>query len=184
MEQWRDIEGYEGLYQVSDMGNVKSLISNRNLKPYINGSGYLQVELCKDGVHKSFRVHRLVAQAFIPNPENKPTVDHINTIKTDNIVSNLRWATQKEQLTENEISRERNNKSSKSNLIKALENTKKKVLCVTTGEVFDSASNAARHYNLCRSAVCSAANPNHRRKTAGKLPNGTPLIWKYIEEEN
>lgn len=110
-EEWRDIEGYESKYQVSSMGRVKSLDYNRTckekiMKPYKNTWGYLQVGLCKNNKIKRFLVHRLVAAAFIPNPENKPCIDHLNTIKDDNSVENLMWCTYKEN-SNNPISRNR-----------------------------------------------------------------------------
>lgn len=104
-EIWKDVVGYEGWYQVSNLGRVKSLprqvihgesIVNRSskmLKQTINHKGYLMVTLCRNRHRKSFTTHRLVAEAFIPNPYNKPEVDHINTVKDDNRVENLRWAT-------------------------------------------------------------------------------------------
>lgn len=97
-EVWRPIKDYEGLYEISNLGRVKSLNYNHTKKEKIlknveNGKGYLMVCLTKNGKHKLFLVHRLVAEAFIPNPENKPCVDHINTIKNDNRVENLRWVT-------------------------------------------------------------------------------------------
>lgn len=100
-EIWKDIDGYEGLYQVSTQGRVKSLNYNhtkkeRLLKPITNKCGYHQVGLCKNNYMKLHRVHRLVAEAFIPNPENKGEIDHINTNRADNRVENLRWATPKE----------------------------------------------------------------------------------------
>lgn len=96
-EIWRDISGYEGLYQVSNKGRVRSIRDGKILilKP-CKRHRYLTVGLRKNGVHKNFMVHRLVAQAFIPNPENKPMVDHIDANKTNNCVENLRWATDKE----------------------------------------------------------------------------------------
>lgn len=115
-EQWKDIEGYEGLYQVSSVGRVRSLNYRRSgeirlLKTGKNSRGYLQVLLFKNGV-KNFRVHRLVAQAFIPNPENKSCIDHINTIKTDNYYKNLKWCTTKEN-NNNELTRKHNSESHK-----------------------------------------------------------------------
>lgn len=93
-EIWKDVEGYEGLYQVSNLGNVRRV---KLLKQYYDESkGYNVVSLCKDGKVKKAKVHQLVANTFIPNPEYKPCVDHINTDKRDNRAENLRWCTQKE----------------------------------------------------------------------------------------
>lgn len=110
-EIWKDVQGYEGLYQVSNLGRVKSVgrfvdrlasghcwQKERILKLHKKHNGYLGVILCKDGKSKNFKVHRLVAIAFIPNPENKPYIDHINAIKTDNNINNLRWVTCKENM--------------------------------------------------------------------------------------
>lgn len=100
-EIWRDVPGYEGLYQVSNKGRVKSLHTYHGKYQKIlrasTSKGYQQVILLKNKV-KCFFVHRLVAQAFIPNPENKPTVNHINGIKSDNRVENLEWADGYEQM--------------------------------------------------------------------------------------
>lgn len=111
-EIWKDIEGYEGYYQVSNFGNVKSLdrvIEHLRFgfcqrkgglrRLSTDSDGYHRVGLYKDGKGKHFFVHRLVAQAFIPNPESKPEVNHINAVKTDNNVSNLEWVTNIENIT-------------------------------------------------------------------------------------
>ena len=97
-EIWRDIEGYKGKYQVSNMGRVKSLNYNNTgkegiMEPHDNGKGYLRVQLCKDGKGKWYRINRLVAQAFLPNPNNLPEVNHIDKDKTNNKVENLEWCT-------------------------------------------------------------------------------------------
>lgn len=94
-EIWKDIEDYEGLYQVSNTGKV--MRNNMILIPYIGTDKYYYVGLSKRSKVTKFKIHRLVAQAFIPNYENKPTVDHINRDRLDNSVENLRWATYSEQ---------------------------------------------------------------------------------------
>ena len=93
MEEWKDIKGYEGLYQVSSLGRVK------NSKDYIKKTlinyktGYCFIKLSNKSKEKSFYLHRLVAQTFIPNPDNLPCVNHKNEDKTDNRVENLEWCT-------------------------------------------------------------------------------------------
>ena len=92
-EIWRDIKNYEGLYQVSNWGRVKTIKTQKIRKLVSNHKGYLLVKLCKNGISVGFSVHRLVAEAFIPNPDNLPQVNHINENKTDNRVENLEWCT-------------------------------------------------------------------------------------------
>lgn len=96
-EIWKDIIGYEGLYQISNQGNVKSSHSGAIVKQQVMG-GYKYVSLHKEKKLRTHRVHRLVAQAFIPNPESKPQINHINGIKTDNRADNLEWCTQSENM--------------------------------------------------------------------------------------
>lgn len=110
-EIWKDISGYEGLYQISNLGRVKSLPRIRIGKgiPYITKGkilknspgatgGYLRVNLCKNYKQTFFYVHRLVADAFIPKIEGKNVVNHINGLKTDNRVENLEWSTIEDNL--------------------------------------------------------------------------------------
>lgn len=95
-EIWKDIEGYEGFYQVSNFGRVKRVETNRILKGRKDSKGYLMANLSKNSIVSNKTIHRLVAQAFIPNPENKPDINHIDEDKTNNNVNNLEWSTRKE----------------------------------------------------------------------------------------
>ena len=101
-EIWEDVKRYEGLYQISSFGRVKSFKrkNSRILKPFFNKDGYLNVELrdSTSNKRKIISIHRLVALAFIPNPLNKPQVNHIDEIKTNNNILNLEWVTQKENM--------------------------------------------------------------------------------------
>ena len=92
-EIWSKIEGYPN-YEVSSSGRVMNVKTGKILKPFISGCGYLYIELFNNNGVKSFRVHKLVAEAFIPNPEGLGTVDHIDSDKTNNNASNLQWMTQ------------------------------------------------------------------------------------------
>ena len=96
-EKWHPVPGYEGYYSISNCGQVWSHYNDRLLKQVVSKQGYARVHLSVHGKVKIIAVHRLVAMAFIPNPENKPTVNHINEIKLDNRVKNLEWATNREQ---------------------------------------------------------------------------------------
>ena len=105
-EHWRDVAGYDGMYQVSDLGRVRSRKSGewRVLKARKIGRGYLGVNLCKDNKIKNVYIHRLVADAFIKNDdETKTIINHINEIKSDNRVSNLEWCDYRYNLTYNDI---------------------------------------------------------------------------------
>lgn len=107
IEVWKPVVGYEGLYEVSNLGNVRSVDSVRIIhnqygehlgkykgrirKPSKDNDGYLHVKLSCQCIQKAFMIHRLVAEAFMPNPDNLPEVNHINEDKTDNRVENLSW---------------------------------------------------------------------------------------------
>jgi hypothetical protein len=95
MEEYKIIEGFEN-YSVSKHGNVKNNKTGMTLKPGLNWNGYYRIDLYKSGKRKTFLVHRLVGNAFIPNPENKPQIDHIDNDRTNNNVNNLRWCTNQE----------------------------------------------------------------------------------------
>ena len=168
-EEWRDIEGYEGLYQVSNLGRVKSLKYRGHkgcigiLTPRLDGKEYKTVALYKEGKVRNTKIHRLVAQAFIPNPNNYPQVNHKDEDKTNNNVDNLEWCT-------NEYNHNygtRNERVAKS--------LSKKVICITTGEIFNSMREACRKYNINTGRMTECCQG--KRKTAGGYK------WKYFKEE-
>jgi DNA-binding transcriptional regulator YiaG len=104
VEWWLPVDGYEGLYEVSSLGRVRRVeafqpsYSGRERKTSLSNCGYKRVVFLKGGVRRTFSVHRLVAVAFIPNPDGKKTVNHKNGVKTDNRAENLEWATTKENI--------------------------------------------------------------------------------------
>lgn len=134
IEEWRDIEGYEGLYQVSDWGRVKSLnreyfngkawfkVEEHIMKSYSDKDGYQLIRLKKNGCGKTLRVHRLVAQTFLPNQDNLPCVDHIDGNTSNNSVWNIRWCTQKENLNY-PLAKVNNSNSSKIKVLKRNRNS-------------------------------------------------------------
>ena len=95
-QKWKVVKDFDN-YLISDQGIVYNISSNKICSPSVNQYGYYFLGLNKDKIYTTVLLHQLIAQAFIPNPDNKPTVDHINRIKTDNRIENLRWATIKEQ---------------------------------------------------------------------------------------
>lgn len=140
----KDIKGYEGLYAITSCGKVWSYQSKKFLKPAIDKYGYAWVNLYKNTQKKKITIHRLVAEAYIPNPDNLETVDHIDECKTHNYVNNLRW-----------MSREDN----------SVRSHNKPVRCVETGEVFDSIIIAAKEKGLNQSNISKACRGKY--KTCG-----------------
>ena len=190
MEEWRNIKGYEGRYQISSFGRVKSLIDNKGkyrekiLKQRID-KGYLKAHLTKNGKQKTYSVHRLVAQAFIPNLNSLPCINHKDEDKTNNHVSNLEWC----DYNYNNNYGTRNEKISKKNKenfkgkYKGKNNPRaRKVICITTGEKFNYIREASNKYNIKNHEDITRACQGKRR-SVGKHPiTGKPLKWKYWEE--
>lgn len=98
-EEWKDIPNYEGKYQISNFGRVKSILSNIYLKHCINSAGYYQVTLCLNGKKFNHTIHKLIAESFLFKKSNDLVVDHINNIKTDNRIENLQFVTQRINVT-------------------------------------------------------------------------------------
>lgn len=191
-EIWKDIEGYEGLYQVSNMGNVKSLTHFRNngsggyiqkskiLKFGKNGKGYLSVNLCKFGYSKQHSIHRLVAEAFIPNPDNNPEVDHIDTNPSNNMVENLRWVTHKENCN-NPFTKEKQSYSKKGKSTQRGKEHKqsKQILQFSMNGEFikkwDCVMDIEREIGLKHQNICHNA--------LGKSSNCGGYKWLYVNDE-
>ncbi len=162
-EIWQPISGYENKYFVSNLGNVKSLHykrikgNNSLIKPQLTQSGYLRAELSING-NRIF-VHRLVALAFITNPENKPEVNHKNGVKTDNRVENLEWATKSEQQIH--AQKVLGFKPNISQLVPYTLKSRKKINKIhpVSGEIietYESHQDACRNNNLDKDAVYRA----------------------------
>lgn len=166
-EIWKGIEGYESIYQISNLGRIKSKI--KILSPHISNCGYLRIIL----KNKHYSIHRLVAKAFIPNPNNKPQVNHIDGNKTNNCVNNLEWVT----ASENQIHNYKNLHLKPSMLGKKGKNhvASKKIYqfdiynnFIKKWDSIIEASNSLK-INSCNIVDCAKGN----RKSAGKF------IWKY-----
>lgn len=159
-EVWKDIEVYEGIYQVSNLGRVKRVTTGRILKSSKNRGGYLYVNLCKNGKYKTHKIHRLVSQAFIPNPENKPEINHIDEDKSNNVISNIEWSTRKE----NNNHGTRNERTSKKQSIPIIATNLK------TGESkeFYGTSECARQLGLNQSSITSVLK-GRNKQTGGYI---------------
>ena len=160
-EIWKDIKGYEGLYQVSNLGNILNIKRNVLMKKNNDKNGYEVLSLTnKNSERKGYKVHRLVAKAFIPNINNYPVVNHKNEIKNDNRVENLEWCSIKY-----------NNLYGKriSNIQKRVGKYDKEGNLI---EIFNSIKEAKEKYNGPISLCCKG-----KRKTV------KGFIWRYIDEE-
>lgn len=117
-EIWKPVTDYENLYNISNLGNVFSIRSQRNIKPTKNSKGYLIVGLCKDKKRKNWLVHRLVAEAFIENPQNYPEINHKDESPLNNKASNLEWCTHKYNMNYNNLGKRAKTKKELNQLYK------------------------------------------------------------------
>lgn len=204
-EEWRDIKGYEGLYQVSNLGRVKSLVRNTGnqfgkeeyiLKSRTKNHNYLEVALSKNGNKKFYTIHRLVALHFIPNPNNYPVINHKDENPRNNRVDNLEWCTIEynnyygshnknisdslkgrffSQYTKDKMSKNHADFSGSKN------GRARKVQCITTGKKFDCIKEAAEFYSINKKSLGQCCRG--KLKSAGKHPvTGEKLIWRYIDD--
>lgn len=164
MEVWKKVPGFNDKYEVSNTGNVRNE-KGHLLRPFLTHQGYLMVTLCENGKRKQIRLNRLVAEAFIANPDNKPEVNHKNGIKTDNAATNLEWATKSENMIH----------AYKSGLQKKGKHHIRKVVCLNDGKTYFSIGEAARAYDMNRNAVSACCR---RKSTRGSK------IFRYVEVDN
>ena len=175
-EEWRDVAGYEGLYQVSSEGRVKSLerknclgrtVKERILKPAFNGRGYLFVNLYAGRKPKMHKVHRLVCQSFHDNSDSKPDVNHINENKTDNRACNLEWCTRRENCNHGS----RNERLGKAQSKPVGQYTRDGELV----KIWPSAAEVQRQTGFGQGNIWQAAN--------GKFKQAYGFTWKYVERK-
>ena len=157
----KDIKGYEGLYAITSCGKVWSYRAQKFLSQRKNNDGYLLVNLYKNGTMKTYSVHRLVAEAYIPNPENKTEINHKDENKEHNWLSNLEWTTHKENINYG------------TRTTKAAAKLSKPVYCEELNKVFSSTIEAAHQLGIDQGSISKCCRG--KRKTCGGY------TWRYIQ---
>lgn len=154
----RNVIGYEGLYSITSCGKVWSYKSKKFLKPFKVGHGYLRVQLCKNGISENKLIHRLVAEAYLPNPNNYDTVDHIDFNITNNCVNNLQWMSRHEN-----SGKKRNSRG-------------EKIYCLENEKIYESQTQAAKELGLDQG--------NISRVCRGVLKQTGGYHFKFVIEED
>lgn len=173
-EIWKIIEDYPN-YEISSWGRVRSLNYKGKgsvgvLKPRINGIGYALIWLYKDGVGKTFSIHRLVAKAFLPNPEGKTEIDHINAKRSDNRLDNLRWVSSSEN-SQNPITNKRQSVSA----YRQFRKVKQYSLSGKLLRVWDSVASASKGTGVCGRTIWLICT--------GKTKNPKKFRWQYDDAD-
>lgn len=184
IEIWRDIKGFEGYYQISNLGNIKGLdrkvkssksksgfrlVKSKPIATHIDKYGYVSVRLRKEGKTKAFTIHRLVAIAFIPNPNNYPSINHIDENKLNNNVQNLEWCTVRYNNLYNNRQKKINKKLQLTN-----KNSKAVLQYTLNGKLlkeFISIKDAARKTGINRKSISDCCR--------GILKIGNGFVWKF-----
>lgn len=161
---WKKIDGFDN-YSVSNTGLVRNDDTGKLLKPQVT-RGHYYCHPCKNGKWRNMYIHRLVAKAFIPNPENKPQINHIDGNPANNHVDNLEWCTN----SENQLHKCRV-LGKKPDIRTAINACKKKVLCVETGEIFESITAAAKSVGSCQ--------PNVSKVLYGLTKTAGGYHWRF-----
>ena len=160
-EIWKSIKGYEGLYEVSNFGKIKSLKKKIILKQFKNTNGYFQVKLWKNKKGKHFLVHKLVAESFILNINNFPFINHIDENKENNCTNNLEWCTAKYNCNYGT----RNSRLSSP------------VICIELNKTYNSIKEASKDLNIQQAHISSCCAKRKHYITAGGYH------WQYVKEE-
>lgn len=205
MEEWRSVVGYEGIYEVSSEGRIKSInyygkCGERIRSCSIRSDGYVSIHLNKDGKGKTKLVHRIVAEAFLPNPNNLEMINHKNEDRSDNRVENLEWCSRSyNQLYSIKLHEERkmlfaknfkgrNGKAVSSFTIKGIPHTHKRKVIQKDKEgnvikIFNNPSEASAETNIDSGKIIGACNRNTRENPIRKRAKSTAkgYIWEYAE---
>ena len=152
MNRIKNVKGYEGLYIIDEYGNIFSIASNRYLSKQIDKYGYECIALTKNSITRHFKIHRLVAEAFIPNPNNYPQINHKDENKLNNNIDNLEWCT-------NYYNETYGTKQRRSAIARG-----KKVECIETGKIYNTITEASKETGICRETIRRMLKGNNIRK--------------------